>query len=137
MTTDTERNKQRVTDFFARLGSPKDVAGAMTMMADEGSWTLLGSSDKLPFFGTHSKAAITGMLQQLVPAMKDGLHITPVGLVAEGNRVAMESTSYGELPTGRVYQNRCHFLVELREDGKILHIREYLDPQALVSAVAP
>jgi len=131
-----ELNKQRVIDFFAHLGAPKNVAGAMAMMADDGSWWVNGPIGQLPFFGQHDKTTITALLNSLVPVMTHGLLITPVHLVAEGNHVSMESTSYGELPNGRTYTNRCHFAIELR-DGQILHVREYMDTQALLQAVAP
>ena len=52
--------------------------------------------------------------------------MTPKGLTAEGDRVAVEAESYGEMATGKIYNNLYHFLLEVR-DGKIHAVREYLD----------
>ena len=40
----------------------------------------------------------------------------------------METESYSKLTNGRVYDNRYHFLFEVR-DGQIKRIREYLDTE--------
>ena|GEM_PF-3098474 len=58
--------------------------------------------------------------------MPKGLRITPKGLTAEGDRVAVEAESYGETASGKIYNNLYHFLFEVR-DGKIQAVREYLD----------
>ena len=49
-------------------------------------------------------------------------------MVAEGDRVALEVTSSGDLKNGRLYRQEYHFLMEFR-DGKISAVREYLDTQ--------
>ena len=54
--------------------------------------------------------------------------MTVKGTIAEGERVAMEAESYGELTNGRVYNQHYHFVFEFR-DGKISAVREYLDTQ--------
>jgi hypothetical protein len=64
----------------------------------------------------------------MVGALKNGLRMTPTGMVAEGDRVAVEAESYGELANGRVYDQRYHFLMTIR-DGRIAEVREYLDTQ--------
>lgn len=58
--------------------------------------------------------------------MPKGMRVTPTGLTAEGDRVAVEAESSGETATGRTYNNQYHFLFEVR-DGKIQAAREYLD----------
>ena len=56
----------------------------------------------------------------------NGLAITIKGLTAEGDRVAVEAESYGELVNGKVYNNEYHFMIEM-SGGKISAVREYLD----------
>jgi hypothetical protein len=60
--------------------------------------------------------------------LKDGLRMTVKGLVAEGDRVAAEVESHGELRNGRVYEQQYHFLLTFRA-GKVAAVREYLDTQ--------
>jgi hypothetical protein len=60
--------------------------------------------------------------------LKGGLKMTVKSSIAEGNKVALEVQSYGELTNGRIYDQEYHFLMEFR-DGKISAVREYLDTQ--------
>ena len=76
--------------------------------------------------GTKTKAQFTELVNGLGAAMPKGLRVTPKGLTAEGERVAVEAESYGETATGKIYNNLYHFLFEVR-DGKIQAVREYLD----------
>jgi len=48
------------------------------------------------------------------------------GVTAEGERVALEAESFAKMKNGKTYQNRYHFLCEVR-GGKIQTVREYLD----------
>src|SRR5262245_54483148 len=59
------------------------------------------------------------------------------GTIVEGDAVAAEVESHGELEDGRVYSNHYHVLVRLA-DGKIREVREYNDTQhAYVVWLAP
>jgi len=49
-------------------------------------------------------------------------------ITAEEDRVAVEATTRGTLPDGRVYTNVYHYLFTFR-DGKVLRVKEYLDTQ--------
>jgi uncharacterized protein len=60
--------------------------------------------------------------------LKSGLTMTVKSSIAEGDKVALEVQSYGELTNGRIYSQEYHFLMEFR-DGKIGAVREYLDTQ--------
>ena len=55
-----------------------------------------------------------------------GLRVTPTGLTAEGDRVAVEAESFAKMKNGKTYQNKYHFLFIVR-DGKIQSVKEYLD----------
>jgi uncharacterized protein len=62
----------------------------------------------------------------MVAQLKDGLKMTVTGSVAEGDQVAIEVESSGDLRNGRQYRQQYHFLIAFR-DGKIASVREYLD----------
>ena len=53
-------------------------------------------------------------------------------MIAEGEKVAVELESYGELRSGRVYNNEYHMLLTTR-GGKISAVREYHDTQHKVA----
>ena len=66
------------------------------------------------------------MLGELGPKIDGGLRVTPKGITAEGDRVAVEAESYAKMKNGKTYQNTYHFLFIVR-DGKIQSVKEYLD----------
>ena len=123
MSLDT--NKQLVRDFFACFGR-KDVQGALDRMTADATWWIGGKPALFPLCGLKTKAEIGALLMSLVPGTRDGLTITPKGMVAEGDQVAVEAESYGVLGNGRTYNNEYHFLITLR-DGRVAAVKEYLD----------
>lgn len=120
-----EANKALAAQFFACFGR-KDVAGALELMTDDATWWIGGKPRLFPLAGLKSKTEMAGILNSLVPVMKNGLQITPKAMIAEGDKVAVEAESYGEFPDGRVYNNEYHFLIVVR-DGKVHAVKEYLD----------
>lgn len=117
-------DKAVVADFLATF-SRGDVAGLMERMDDHATWwvsgTIAGMSD------TYGKQALGALLTGVKEVYKAGaLRITPLSMVAEGGKVAVEAESYAELNNGRVYNNFYHFLFEVKK-GRILRVREYMD----------
>lgn len=56
--------------------------------------------------------------------MRKPLKIWIVSMIGEGDSVAVEAQSYGEMKSGKLYENVYHFLFKIR-DGKIYNVREY------------
>jgi ketosteroid isomerase-like protein len=91
----------------------------MSMLTDDVEWWVPGR-------GTMSKAdflELAGGFQSLV---KGKISLTVHGVTAEGDRVAVEAESHGELKNGKTYNNTYHFLFVFR-DGKICLSKEYND----------
>ena len=130
-----EANKQLAADFFANFGR-KDVQGALDMMSADATWWIGGKPALFPICGLKTKAEIGALLMSLVPDTKDGLKITPKGMVAEGDKVAVEAESFGVLGNGRTYNNEYHFLLTIR-DGKVASIKEYLDTMHTADVLKP
>ena len=120
-----EANKKLVAEFFAHF-KRKEVQQVLDKMAPDATWWIGGKVELFPLAGTKTKAEIGELLMSLVPTTKDGLSITPHGMVAEGDKVAVEAESFGVLGNGRTYNNFYHFLITVR-DGKIAAVKEYLD----------
>ncbi len=120
-----EDNKKIVLSFFENFSSGK-MEQALAMMADNATWSVMGKPDKFALAGTKTKAQFTELVKGIGAAMPKGLRVTPKGVTAEGDRVALEAESYGETANGKVYNNMYHFLIEVR-GGKIQAVREYLD----------
>jgi ketosteroid isomerase-like protein len=122
-----EQNKNLAREFFG-LFNANDVAGALDIMAGDATWWIAGKPEQLPAAGVYGKEKITRLLDNMFAQLQDGLKMTVKSLIAEGDKVALEVESYGELRNGRIYNQEYHFLITIR-DGKIGGIKEYLDTQ--------
>ena len=127
MTMNPEQNKAIAYDFFARF-SASDLAGALAMMTDDATWLIPGKPDRMPTAGLYSKERIARLFHAMLKQLRDGLKMTVTSAVAEGNHVALEVESKGDLKNGRLYRQQYHFVFEFRA-GKICAVREYLDTQ--------
>jgi ketosteroid isomerase-like protein len=123
----TEQNKKTAIELFARF-SASDIAGVMATMTDDATWLIPGKPDASPAAGLYTKDKISGLFHTMLGRLKSGLKMTVKSAIAEGDKVALEVESYGELKNGNIYDQRYHFLIEFR-DGKICAVREYLDTQ--------
>jgi ketosteroid isomerase-like protein len=122
-----DRNRQVASELFARF-TAGDVAGVLGLMTDDATWKIPGKKGEMPSSGVHSKEKIARVFHAMVGELKGGLKMTLKSAIAEGDRLAVEAESYGELRNGRVYNNEYHFAMTFR-DGKISAVREYLDTQ--------
>jgi len=80
----------------------------------------------VPGRGIFTKTAFAEIAQMFRALLKDSITMTIHGITAEGDRVAVEAETYGELKNGKIYNNTYHFLFLFR-DGKIYHAKEYND----------
>ena len=117
-----EANKGLVLGLFENLSAGK-VDAVLDAMSDTATWWVAGNFE---LSGTRTKAEFGELVKGIGSAMPNGLKITPKGITAEGDRVAVEAESHGEMANGKVYNNQYHFMVEV-SDGKVQAVREYLD----------
>ena len=121
----TEHNKQAIAKFFERF-TAGDASTALTYLDDRVIWQAMGREGELPISGEMNKEGIANLIDTVKAAIPQGLHLTTTEWTAEGDRVAVEVESYGELTNGKVYNNLYHYLFEF-DNGKIVKIREYMD----------
>jgi ketosteroid isomerase-like protein len=117
-----EENKKVVTKLFEDL-SAGNGAGVLGALAESATWWVAGN---FPLSGTKTKAQFAELVGSLGSNIEGGMRVTPTGLTAEGDRVAVEAESYARMKSGKTYQNKYHFLFLVR-DGKIQQVKEYLD----------
>jgi hypothetical protein len=121
-----EENRRIATEFFRRHDAG-DTAGALALMAEDCKYWLAGKPGSNVTAGkVHSKAEMAEIFRRMGEAMTGPLRMAVKGTVAEGDKVAVEATSRGELRNGRVYEQEYHVLMTIR-DGKIAAAREYMD----------
>jgi len=123
----TEHNKKVAEEFFTRF-TASDIASALETMTEDATWLIPGKPDASPSAGLYTKARISRLFHIMLSRLKGGLRMTVKAAIAEGDKVALEVESLGELTNGRIYSQQYHFLLEFR-DGKICAVREYLDTQ--------
>lgn len=121
--TDIEANKALVNKFFTAFSESR-FADALESMDEHGTWWVAGSTD---ISGTYSKKEFLELASGVAGGTKAGIHLSPTGITAEGNRVAVEAISDGETMAGKRYQNKYHFLFEFKNQ-KFVAVREYMDP---------
>jgi ketosteroid isomerase-like protein len=110
---------------FAKVFSTGDVAQILDTLHPDGTYWVSGGIEGMS--GTYDKKGLGELLNGVTSVYENGaLEVTPTAAVAQGDKVAVEATSYAKLKNGKVYQNAYHFLFEFR-DGKILSVKEYMD----------
>jgi ketosteroid isomerase-like protein len=120
-------NKQVVVELFARF-TASDMDGVMALMTDDVTWRIPGKPELLPTAGTYQKEALRKLFDRMLAQLESGLKMDVVATISEGDRVAAEVTSSGDLRNGRKYRQEYHFVIAFRA-GKIASVREYLDTQ--------
>ena len=122
-----EDNRRVATEFFTRHDAG-DSAGALALMAEDCTYWLAGKPGSNASAGLRTKAEMADIFRRMGERMEGPLRMTVLGTVAEGDKVAVEATSRGQLRNGRVYEQEYHVLMTVR-DGKIAAAREYMDTQ--------
>jgi uncharacterized protein len=123
----SEQNRKVAEELFARL-SAGDVPGALATMTEDATWLAAGRRELLPAAGTYNKERLARLFKAMLGQLKNGLRMRVKGVIADGDKLAVEAESYGELANGRVYNQQYSFVIEFRS-GKICAVREYLDTQ--------
>ena len=121
----TERNRQIAAELFERF-SASDITGVLDLMTDDVTWRVPGKPELSPVAGSYGKERLRRLFSRMLAQLHNGLKMSVLGSVAEGDQVAVEVESSGDLLNGRRYRQQYHFLISFR-DGKIAVVREYLD----------
>lgn len=124
--TDTQANKAIVARFFETF-STGNVPAIIEALAPDGNWWVSGRLEGMS--GSYTAAGLGPLLVGANAGYAAGaLQITPTGMIAEGDKVAVEARGYAELLDGREYDCQYHFLITVRE-GKVAEVKEYMDTQ--------
>lgn len=116
------RNKALARRFVEAI-SRADVDAIVAAYAPGGTcWT----SGTMPISGTFGVDQVAAASRGVLTVFPEGLRFTIHALTAEGERVAIEAESYGRHVSGKIYNNKYHFVLRAR-GGKIVEWREYMD----------
>jgi uncharacterized protein len=118
-------NKRIAAELFARF-SASDIPGVLELMTDDVIWHIPGKPELTPAQGSFDKERLRKLFQRMLAQLESGLKMTVLSSIAEGDQVAVEVESAGDLKNGRKYRQEYHFAIGFR-DGKVSSVREYLD----------
>ena len=121
----TEENRRTALKFLEAMSAGQIDESLMT---EDIQWWVPGR-------GLLSKAEFYALAGAFGGLVKDRITMTVRGVTAEGDRVAIEAESYGELKNGRIYNNTYHFLFVFR-GGKICLSKEYNDSKHAAEVLA-
>ncbi len=121
-----EANKELVKNFWGAF-SKGDIKGAFALLSDEVSWLIPGNLPNLSGL-RKGKAEILNFARGAAKMFPSGLKSEIHRVYGDGNTVLIEMTNRGKLFNGRDYDNEYCFVFEV-EEGKIRHVREYVDTQ--------
>jgi ketosteroid isomerase-like protein len=126
----TEQNIQTVRDFFAAMGRG-DKQALQDLSAEDIEWIIPGQGWAMA--GTHRGHAGLAALLEKASALEISSP-RPPEYVAQGDRVMVIGFATGRVKaTNKNFEDDCVFAMTVR-NGKVAHIREYIDTQALANA---
>jgi ketosteroid isomerase-like protein len=127
----TQENVQIVKNFFAAMGG-SDRQGLLALVAEDIEWIIPG--EDWPLAGTHRGHAGLAAVLQKASEEVEATYPEPPEFVAHGDRVLVVGVATGKIKaTNKPFKDDWVFDITLRE-GKVAHIREYIDTQALARA---
>jgi ketosteroid isomerase-like protein len=126
-----EENVQVVKDFFAAIGSG-DKQRLLALVAEDVEWIIPG--EDWPLAGTHRGHAGLAEVRQKASEEIETTYPKPPEFVAQGDRVLVIGVATGKIKaTNKTFVDHWVFDITV-ENGKLTHIREYIDTQALARA---
>jgi ketosteroid isomerase-like protein len=127
----TQENSQVVKVFFAAMGSG-DKQRLLALVAEDIEWIIPGKD--WPLAGTHrGHAGLADVLQKASEEI-EMTYPKPPEFIAQGDRVMVVGVATGKIKaTNKPFKDDWVFDITVR-DGKVKHIREYIDTQALAWA---
>jgi uncharacterized protein len=127
----TQENVQIVKDFFAAMGSYNEH-DLLALAAEDIEWIIPG--EDWPLAGTHRGHAELAAVLKKASKEVEMKYPKPPEFVAQGDRVLVIGVATGKInATNKPYKDEWVFDITVR-DGRVAHIKEYIDTQALARA---
>ena len=120
----TIENKEIVSRFY-EAGNRGDMETCFGLLAEDIRWTNIGTTS---LSGTYvGKAALMEeLLGPLFGRLRDGIRMTVVRLIAEGDIVVAQTSGQAVTNEGKPYNNTYCWVIRMR-DGQMAEVTEYLD----------
>jgi len=117
-----ESNKKLIEKYFETINRG-DEQEILALLSDDFQFESMLQAPK-QFNFTWGREPFAAAPKNMSAMMHKPIKIWIEGMIGEGDKVAVEAKSHGEMKSGKLYQNVYHFLFTVR-DGKITNAREY------------
>ena len=130
----TTSNRQLVLDTLDAF-SAGDLTAVMRNLADDLTWTFFGTHRFAGCF--HGKDELSkGLFEVVGSVLKAGIEVRINTVTVDGDRVIVEAKGRAESNSGLAYNNDYCLVFELA-DGRIQHVRQYLDSELVTHVFGP
>jgi len=127
----TQKNVQTVKDFLAAMGS-SNKQDLLALVAEDIEWIIPG--EDWPLAGTHRGHAELAAVLKKASEEVEMKYPKPPEFLAQGDRVLVIGAATGKIKaTNKPFKDEWVFDITVR-NGKVAHIHEYIDTQALARA---
>lgn len=130
MVDEKDRNKALALQFM-EANDRNDAQALALMYADDGTHTVMGTT---PISGTYTKQQLLAAAAAIFAPFPTGKPAKVIGIVAEGDTVAVEIDSPALHESGQMYHQQLHWVLKFR-DGKLTQTKEYLDTQLVIDVL--
>ena len=117
-----ENNKKIIEKYVAAINS-SDPTTIASLLTDDFIFHSMLRRPKWLFF-TWPKDKFVDAPASMSSHMKSPIQMTILGMIGEGDQVAVQAESYGEMLNGKIYDNGYHFVFTFK-DNKISSVKEY------------
>ena len=127
----TQENLRIVKELFAAFGR-SDEEAMLALVADDVEWITPG--EDWPLAGSHlGHAGLEDLIRKSAEELETSFP-EPPEFIAQGDKVLVIGSSTGKVKaTNKSFED--HFIIAVTvRDGKVSHVREYVDTQALARA---
>ena len=117
-----ERNKVHALQFVDAIGK-QDLVTLASLYSRKGVFWQIGS--KLELAGNHSQIETAKFVPSIYKRFPSGMTFNNITVVAENNKVAIESISKADLYNGTAYNNQYNFIFYFDDKGRVTKFKEY------------
>jgi ketosteroid isomerase-like protein len=116
-----EKNRRTIESYFDAVNR-RDKEGILELLTEDFLFKGMGRHPDWMRY-QWGRDAFADAPRDMSTKMKRPIAMKLLGMIAEGDQVAVQADSYGEMNNGKTYDNAYHFVFTFRND----QIREVLE----------
>ena len=128
MTDDNTENSRTIALKFMNALTERDIDTAADLFHEDGTFWVPGREGHVPFAGSYNRDQLIEIERNASEHTDGDLDIRTIGVIAEGDRVAIEVELRTVNSQGVRYDQDYHHLFVIKDD-KVFLWKEYMDTQ--------